>query len=365
MKTHTARAARVLTIAVALFAGCQSEAPQDRGAGRGGPGAAATRVITSVLRKERLIDEIEALGTARANESVELKPRVASIVTRVGFGEGDFVRRGDLLIELENSEIRANLAVAEAALTESRSSYQRSLSLRATQAISEASLEQLRAAMQVDEATVEAAKARLANTYIRAPFDGRVGLRRVSPGGYVDTNTVITTLDDTDPIKLDFSIPEAFLAVVSEGMEIIAHSLVYPGKDFHGTVDSIDTRLDPVSRSVMVRAVIPNTESVLKPGMFMTVDLQQDRGEVVVAPEEAIVPEADRQYLYVVEEGVARKREVILGRRMPGSVVILDGAGPGDMVVSEGTQKLRDGIPVDVINEITLRNEGLEPAALL
>ncbi|MDH4107640.1 MAG: efflux RND transporter periplasmic adaptor subunit [Gammaproteobacteria bacterium] len=356
MNTDTAGRVLALVSAAAILAGCQADAPDER-AGRG-PGGGATRVVTAVLKAEHLVDEIEALGTARANESIEIKPRLASIVTRIAFGEGDAVRRGDLLVELENSEIRANLAVAEAALSESRSSYERSLSLRPTQAISEASLEQLRAAMQVDEATVEAAKARLANTYIRAPFDGRVGLRRVSPGGYVDTSTVITTLDDTDPIKLDFSIPEAFLAVVSEGMEIIAHSLVYPDRDFRGIVDSIDTRLDPVSRSVMVRAVISNAEAVLKPGMFMTVDLQQDRGEVVLAPEEAVVPEADRQYLFLVENGVARKREVVLGRRMPGSVVVLEGAGPGAIVVSEGTQKLRDGMPVEVVNEITLQDGG-------
>jgi len=362
MNILTARQALALIFATAILAGCQNDVADERGRG---PGGGATRVITSVLRAERLVDEIEALGTARANESIEIKPRIASIVTRIAFGEGDVVRRGDLLVELENSEIRANLAVAEAALTESRSSYERSLSLRATQAISEASLEQLRAAMQVDEATVEAAKARLANTYIRAPFDGRVGLRRISPGGYVDTNTIITTLDDTDPIKLDFSIPEAFLAAVSEGMDIIAHSLVYPDRDFRGVVDSIDTRLDPVSRSVMVRAVIRNTEAALKPGMFMTVDLQQDRGEVVLAPEEAIVPEADRQYLFLVEDGMARKREVVLGRRIPGAVVVLEGAGPGDIVVSEGTQKLRDGMAVEVVNEISSRDRSVDSAAVL
>ena len=344
MKPRIIRSAAGMAAVLFIVAGCSSESDAPRG--RFGGERPPPTVITSILATAPLVDEIEALGTARANESVEITPRLASIVTRVAFEEGQLVKTDDLLIELENSEIRANLAIAEAALSESRSIYERSASLIDTQVISEAELEQLRAAMRVDEATVEAAKARLANTYIRAPFTGRVGLRRVSPGGFVDTNTVITTLDDTDTIKLDFTIPETFLAVVSEDMDITAHSLVYEGREFNGVVDSVDTRLDPISRSVQIRAVLPNPDNVLKPGMFLTVDLKRDRGIAVVAPEEAIVPEGDAQYLYIVEDGVARKRRVVLGQRIPGAVVILEGATAGEIVITEGTQKVRDGAPV-------------------
>jgi membrane fusion protein (multidrug efflux system) len=345
MKKHVLRLA--ITLAASLCAACGPTA--DEPAARGGE-RPPTGVLTSTLVAEPIIDEIEALGTARANESVEIRPRIASLVTRIAFEEGDIVDRGDLLVELESREIRANLAIAEASLVESRSIYERSRSLIDSRVISDAELEQLRAAMQVDEATVEAARARLENTYIRAPFAGRIGLRRVSPGGFVDTNTVITTLDDTETIKLDFTIPETFLAVVSEDMEITAQSLVYPDRTFRGTVDSIDTRLDPVSRSVQVRAVMPNPDNVLKPGMFLTVDLRRDRGRQVVAPEEAIVPEGREQFVFVVEDGIARKRRVILGRRIPGAVVIVEGAEAGDVVVTEGTQKVRDGAPVAFID---------------
>lgn len=348
-----------LTAMLALVACSEEQSARPGGFGGERP---PTGVITRVLTAEPIIDEIEALGTARANESVEIRPRISSLVTRIHFEEGEYVEAGQLLVELENSELRANLAVAEAALSESRSIYERSQSLINTQAISEANLEQLRAAMQVDEATVEAAKARIDNTYIRAPFAGRVGLRRVSPGGFVDTNTVITTLDDTDPIKLDFTIPEVFLAVVSEDMTIAARSLVYPDRLFEGLVDSVDTRLDPVSRSVQIRAVLPNADSVLKPGMFLTVDLQRDRGRMIVAPEEAIVPEGDRHFIYIVEDGIARKQPVVLGERVPGAVVIREGARAGDVVVTEGTQKLRDGAPVAPQNEsVTSLNR--EPTA--
>ncbi len=333
-------------LATAMFSGCGS-------ANNDGPANRAerppTRVMTHRVERESLIDEIQALGTAGANESVEIKPRVASIVTKIAFTEGQRVTTGTLLIELENSEIRAGLAVAEASLSESRSSYNRSRSLIDTQVISAANLEQLQAAMQVDEAQVQAAKARLANTRIHAPFDGRIGLRRVSLGGFVDSSTVITTLDDTAIIKLDFTVPEAFLAVIKEGMAISANSLVYPDQPFIGTVDSIDTRLDPVARSVQVRALLPNSDGLLKPGMFMSVNLQRDRGLVLVVPEESIVPERGSQYVFIVSDGIATRREIKLGRRVPGAVEIVSGLQDGELVVTEGTHKLRDGSPVETV----------------
>ncbi|MEQ9562787.1 MAG: efflux RND transporter periplasmic adaptor subunit, partial [Woeseiaceae bacterium] len=276
----------VMALTTLLAAACEREPTQ-----AGNNAANRIKVVTTTVQKEPLVDEIQALGTAGANESIEIKPRIASIVTRIAFEEGQHVEKGDLLVELENSEIRAGLAVAEAALSESRGLYNRSRTLASTQAISASSLEQLQASMQVNEAQVEAAKARLANTVIRAPFAGKIGLRRVSPGSFVDTSSVITTLDDTEIIKLDFSIPEAFLAVVNEGMSIVARSLVYPDNQFAGQVASIDTRLDPVSRSVQVRAELPNPRGLLKPGMFLTVNLQRDRGPELVAPEASIVPE--------------------------------------------------------------------------
>jgi membrane fusion protein (multidrug efflux system) len=345
MSKRTRSQSFALVAALLLVASCD----RDTGADTAGE-PAVIKVVTHVAQPQHLVDEVQALGTARANESVEIRPRVSSVVTRIAFTEGQLVREGELLIELENSELRAGLAVAEAALSESRSTYNRSESLASTQAISASTLEQLRATMQVHEAEVAAARARLENTVIRAPFSGRVGLRRVSPGGFVDTSTVITTLDDTEIVKLDFSIPEAFLTVVAGGMNIVARSLVYPDRSFAGTVESIDTRLDPVARSVQVRAVLANPDGALKPGMFLTVDLQRDRGEVLVAPEEAIVPERDEQYVFQVVGGKAVKRRVTLGRRVPGLVEITGGIAAGDLLITEGTHKVREGSAVEVVN---------------
>ena len=337
----------LMAACLSLVVACSDE-PQNRQAGGWGGTA---KVVTEQIELRPLVDEIEALGTAKANESVEIRPRISSLVTRILFEEGQFVEKGDLLLELENSEIVAGLALAEAALSESRSLYNRSKELESTQAISASSLEALLAQVKVDEANVEAARAKLRNTLVRAPFSGRIGLRRVSPGSFVNTDTIITTLDDVGIIKLDFSVPETFVNVVSENMTVVAHSLVFPDRDFNGTVASIDTRVDPVSRAVEVRAVIPNEDGLLKPGMFMTVDLQRDRGDVLLAPEQAIVPEGSRQYVFVVDDGIAKKRQVQLGRRIPGFVVVSDGLAAGETVITEGTLKVRDGVQVESFDE--------------
>jgi membrane fusion protein (multidrug efflux system) len=314
-----------------------------------GAWAGATKIVTAPVELRPLIDDIEALGTARANESIEIKPRIASIVDQIAFEEGQVVQQGDLLIELENSEIVAGLALARASLSESKSIYGRSKSLASSQSISASNLDQLHAQVKIDEAHVQAALARLDNTRILAPFAGRVGLRRVSPGSLVTSQDVITTLDDVSRIKLDFSVPETFLTVVKKGMKIQARSIVFPDRVFEGTVISIDTRLDPVSRAVQIRALIPNDDGGLKPGMFMTVDLQRDRGKVLVVPEQSIVPEGTSQFVFVVNDGKVERRSVTIGRRIPGLVVISSGLTLGERVITEGTGKVRDGSQVEDI----------------
>ena len=344
---HCARLNFVTIAIVFVLAACGEEPASRPGGGSG----VAVKVVTHTLEEQSIVDEIQALGTARANESVEIRPRVASLVTKIAFEEGQAVERGDLLVELENSEIKAELAQAEASLSESLSLYNRSKELTSTQAISESNLETLLAQVKVNEANVAAQKARLRNTEVRAPFAGRVGLRRVSPGSFVDTSTVITTLDDVETIKLDFTVPETFITVLSDGMKILAHSIVYPDRVFEGRVTSIDTRVDPVSRAIRVRAVMPNDDRALKPGMFITVDLQRDRGDVLVAPEQAIVPEGSNQYLFVVFDGIVERRVIELGRRIPGFVVIADGAEAGEVVITEGTNKVREGSRVEIFDQ--------------
>lgn len=334
-------------------------APGAAGAGRpggGGPGAPVV-VVTTTLKETSFADAVEALGTAKANESVNITAKTANRIVSIRFTEGQQVRKGDVLLELDGVEASADLAVAEAALADTRSQYKRSTELFATKALSQAQMDQIQSTLRQNEARVSAAQGRMNETIVRAPFSGRVGLRNVSVGSYVTPAAVITTLDDTSVIKLDFSVPETYLTMLANGLEIQATSTAYPGVQFEGKVASIDSRIDPVSRSVIVRGNIDNRDGRLKPGMFMTVRLLRAEDMALTLPEQALVPEADRQYVFVVRDGQARKTEITVGRRRPGEVEVLKGLKDGDIIVTEGTQKLVDGTQVRLAGEERKRPE--------
>jgi membrane fusion protein (multidrug efflux system) len=315
------------------------------GQGGGGP---TVPVVATPSRLERLSLEVEALGTARANESMDVTSKVSNVVTAVRFEEGQQVRKGDVLVELDGEQARADLAVANAALTESTSQLKRSRELYATRVLSDQQIEQIEATQEANLARVAAARARLADTVIRATFSGRVGLRRVSVGSLIAPGAVITTLDDTSTIKLDFTVPETVVAAMRPGLELEATSVAYPGKVFRGKVASVDSRVDPNTRSVTVRGLVPNTGGELKPGMFLNVRLARGEADLLVVPEEALLPEQGDVYVYVVRDGKAEKRKIQTGQRRVGSVQVTAGLEPGEWVVTEGTQKLRDGASVKV-----------------
>lgn len=314
--------------------------------GQGGGFNAPTPVVTIAVRSAVLTRALSAVGTAQANEAVSITSKTSNIVSRVRFTDGQPVQMGEILVELDSAQARADLAVAQAALTESTSQYQRSKELLNTQAVSKSQFDQLVATKQANEARLAAARARLEDTVIRAPFSGRVGLRKVSVGSLISPGALITTLDDTSIIKLDFSVPENVVASLRAGLTVKAKSNAYPGRVFTGRVSSVDSRIDPTSRSVAVRALVPNSDGALRPGLFMTVELESDSRTALVIPEEALVPEKSSQYVFIVRDGVASKREVTIGARQPGSVEVLAGLAAGERVIVEGTIKVRDGGPV-------------------
>jgi membrane fusion protein (multidrug efflux system) len=344
-----------LTLLLASLLAVSACGKQDPTASAGAPNGAGERrgppapaVLVVPVREVEFSSTVEALGTAKANEAVDITAKVSNRITAIHFREGQSVRQGDVLVELDTDEARADVAIAEAALAESRSVVNRSRELAATQALSQQQMEQLETVMRSNEARLAAARARLNELVIRAPFSGRVGLRNASVGSLVGPTTVITTLDDTSVMKLDFSVPETVLSTLSAGQEISAVSAAYTRQTFVGRVLSVDSRIDPVSRSVIVRAQIPNRDGKLKPGMFMTVRLSQDSSKAMVLPEQALVPERDQQFVFAVRDGKATKTLITVGRRRPGEIEVLDGLSVGDLVITEGTQKVRDGLAVNV-----------------
>jgi len=298
---------------------------------------------------------VEGLGTVRARESLEVRPEISERIVELDIAEGQRVEAGQVLATLESRELRAAVAVARATLLESEGQLRRARKLHSTNALSSAELEAREARRDADRAALDAAEARLSQAVIRAPFAGRVGLRRVSPGSYVTPDTVITTLDDTDVMKLDFDVPETALAKLAEGLPVAAKSAAWPDEPFEGVVETIDTRVDPVSRTVTVRALLDNASGRLRPGMFLTATLLREDVTALVLPEQALVPEQSTQYVLVVGAGgVVEKRRVETGRRRPGQVEIRSGLAEGEVVVAEGTQKAVPGEPVRIVGEIAV-----------
>ncbi|NRB70973.1 MAG: efflux RND transporter periplasmic adaptor subunit [Xanthomonadales bacterium] len=314
------------------------------------PAATPPGVVVAPARVTSFPLAVEALGNASANEAIEIRPLISARLSRVNFQEGQYVEAGTMLAELENIEPLADLAAARATLADSEAQYQRLSQLYKTNVVAQSELQGVTARREADLAAVAAAEARLAYTVISAPFAGNLGLRRVSAGSLVGPETVITTLDDTGSIKLDFDVPEVHIALLRPGLSVTARSAAYPDAVFSGEVTSVDTRVDPVSRTIMVRSQVDNASGQLRAGMFLTVSLLQQDIQALVIPEQAIVPERSQQFVWrVTASGVAELREVSTGRRRPGEVEILAGLAPGDQVIVEGTQKARDGQPVTLL----------------
>jgi len=337
----------VVAVAWAIYATQHRPSAGPEAAQGGGTRSVAPSFVSiAPVRNERVSQKLEALGNARANESVDISSKISNVVTAVMFRDGERVRIGQVLVQLDDAQARADVAAAEAAVAESERLYDRSRELMNTEALSKAQFDQLEATLKANRARLSAAGARFQDTVIRAPFSGRVGLRRVSVGTLISPGDVITTLDDTSVIKLDFSVPENFLATLREGLAVRASAPAFPGRTFSGKVASIDSRVDMNTRSVTVRALLANEDGALRPGMFMNVSLANDEREALMIPEEALTPEAERQFVFVVNDGKAERREVRIGGRSPGSVEILAGLAAGERVIVEGTQKVRDGAAV-------------------
>jgi membrane fusion protein (multidrug efflux system) len=310
---------------------------------------------------KRVIEKAEAVGTARANESVTLTAKQTGTVARIQFQEGQAVRTGQVLLELESREraadmdsVRAEIQQARAVADEIRQQLDRTRALRATGNAPEARVDQLESQLRAaegrirqNESRLRAADARFDDFRIVAPFDGRVGLRQVSIGALLQPGTVVTTLDDVRTIKLDFSIPEQFLGVLRQGLTVAATTPAYPGRAFEGQVTAIDSRIDPATRAVRLNATFENSDGALKPGMFLNVGLSvATRENALVVPEDALVAEGARQFVFVVADGRSVRREVKLGLRQQGEVEILEGVAAADQIIVRGLQRVRHNAPV-------------------
>jgi membrane fusion protein (multidrug efflux system) len=312
----------------------------------GRPAAQAPLVTVGRARNDKLFDAIEALGTAQANESVTLTAKVTDTVRRVNFDDGAFVEAGTVLVELTNQEEEALLAEARANLDDAESQLRRLEDLSSRGLTSASELDVARSRAGAMRARWNSIVARLRDRLIQAPFSGVLGFRQVSPGTMLSPNTPITSIDDISVIKLDFTVPETFLGNMTPGARIVAKSVSFPDREFEGTVRTVGSRVDPVTRAVTIRAHIENKDRALRPGMLLTVEVVTAERVALVVPESAVFQVQNRAYVYRVNDDVAKQQQIEVGGRRFGVVEVLGGLAEGDLIVVEGIIKLRDGARV-------------------
>lgn len=314
------------------------------------PPPAAVPVETAPVDVARSSLDAQAVGSLAANEAVTVRPEIPGRIATIHFREGEHVRAGERLVSLEADEYRARLAQSAAEADLARLNFQRSEDLYRQKAGSRQDFDAALAKLKAAEATRELDQVRLAKTAIAAPFAGVLGLRRVSPGDYVEAGDALVTLVNDDPVKLDLRLPERYANSVHQGQRVRLRVDALPQREFTGEVYAIDPALDPATRTLVVRAKVPNGDGLLRPGMFVRAStVLEQRDQALWVPEEAIVPRGARQFVYRVVDGKASEVEVTLGLRDRGRVEVLSGLGAADTVITAGQMKLRDGTPVQAV----------------
>ena len=295
-------------------------------------------------------DDIDVIGTLRSDESVVIRPEIGGRVAKILFQEGEDVKSGTPLLKLDDAVVAAELKQARASLSLSQVTYNRAVELLNRKAASVATRDEALAKLLTDEAIVILMEARLAKMTLTAPFDGVLGLRKVSVGDYVTPGQDMVNLESIASLKADFRVPEIFLAALKPGQEIEVTVDAYPGRRFDGIVYAIDPLVDESGRSVSLRARIPNADRALRPGLFVSVTLVIERREnAVMVPEQAMVARGGEQFVYRIVDGIAVLTHVQIGKRRNARVEIVKGLSPGDVVVTAGQIKLRDGAAVTVL----------------
>lgn len=311
------------------------------------PGMPVEAVAVKKAAMERTID---AVGTLQSNESVIIRPEITGRISEILFDEGGKVEKDTVLVRLDDSTYKAQLAEAEAQLALSRANFNRADDLYKKKTGSERALDEARATRDSNAAAVALAKATLDKTMLKAPFDGSLGLRQVSVGDYVTPGQDIVNVEDISTLKVDFRVPEVFLTEIKVGQDLDITVDALKDKVIRGEVYAIDPRIDAAGRSLVVRAKVDNAEDVLRPGLFARVNLVVDSNQgALQIPEQALMPQGEKQFVYRVVDGKAEMTEIKTGLRRQGMVEVTDGLAEGDMVITAGQMKIGPGAPVTVM----------------
>jgi membrane fusion protein (multidrug efflux system) len=305
-------------------------------------------VEVAIAKKGPVRHQVEAVGSTLAHQAVDVVSLVSGRVVEIGFTPGQKVTTGDILVRLDDGAQRAQVDEAAAGVDEARLAVERARKLKVSGTVTQAVIDKLETAIRAKQARLVLMERQLADRMIRAPFNGVVGLRQFHVGARIDSDTVLTTLDDLSEIEINFAIPEIHFARVHLGQRVSATSLAFRDQLFDGQITSIDTRIQEVSRSFRVRAILPNPGGELPAGMFMHVSILVGEDQAILIPEEAVIAEGQRTFVFTVKDEVAKRRNVVLGQRADGRVAVVDGLAADEVVVRMGHQRLRDGSKVRI-----------------
>lgn len=312
-------------------------------ANRGEPLLAEAYTVEPVTVRET----VPSLGTLLANESVTVVAESSRRVVAVHFEEGAHVQKGDLLFKLDDADLRANLLRLEGRHGLAIATEARQAELVKQKLVSQQEYDRAQSELQAILGEIEVVKVQLAQTEIRAPFAGKVGLRRVSEGAYVGSSTVLTTLQDVSQLKLDFTLPERYADEVRKG-QVFSFRVEGSGEGYTGKVAALETAIDTATRSLVVRGVVPNPGGRLTPGASAAVEFEVRSADGILIPSRALVPSISGHSVFVLRDGKAAVQPVTIGVRTAESVQIVSGLHPGDVVLTSNLLRLRAGIPVRV-----------------
>lgn len=307
-------------------------------------------VEAQIVGIEAIFDSLRSVGTLQSDQSIVVRPEINGLITKIHVAEGARVKAGEVLFSLDDVVLQAEMKQAEARLKLSLRNFDRARDLFERGAGTVRARDEALSNLETDKAALALASARLQKTRIVAPFAGVVGLRQVDLGDYVRAGDDLVSLDDLDPIKMDFSVPERYLRFLAEGQKVSVNVDALPSRSFEGEIYAISPRIDPDGRSLAIRARVPNTENRLRPGLFARVEVTiAERPSAVVIPEQAIFPRGDRLAVYRIVDGKAQIAFIQVGLRRFGKAEVSAGLEPGEMVIVSGHVKVRDGSPVRTI----------------
>jgi membrane fusion protein (multidrug efflux system) len=332
-----------------VASGMSGAAPNAKGKAATATTAGAP-VETAVAKAQMTTTDIPAVGSLRSDESVQIAPEIPGRIAEIRFDEGEPVKEGDVLVLLDEALARAEVADTRARFDLAKANFDRAETLTRTRNIAERAYDEARANFETARAAYELSQVRLAKHTIRAPFPGTVGIRALSPGAFVNTGTAVVNLEKIDLLKVDFKIPEIFLADVKVGQKIDVNVDALPGRTFQAEIYAIDPLVDVNGRALQIRARLRNPDLVLRPGLFVRISIRgRTEREIVLVPESAVVPRAGEFLIYSVEDGKAVESKVALGNRRSGMVEVTSGLMNGATIVTAGHQRLKNGTPVDIV----------------